>query len=339
MILPKILIYKERYLLDEFHVYEEGPCMDLFNVLQKCPDVVWEYNGALEDQYLSIFNAAYYIWSDMLRHSYPALKINEYADYISRHVHAHYRKVEAVLCVVRALMLNHPSSSVRQGLKDAIHKKAGDFYDHFFTLLPVTFHDHYPVPPSDAPALTKDYLERHCGEMKWREWTNGYAQKEVYEIVTNAGRLKEEKLNLLDAILEDAGKNGCRDAEAKFAEFRAKLEGMEDSILRYFYRPKESGHVACAPEPVTSKPAPAPKQDDTSAKRIQELEAEIKSLRAQLKKLEEENKRKDDYIARMKTQMQELGKRAGNDFNFDFDNPVGTAIGHVENLTIKYEKP
>ena len=75
MILPEILIYQHRFLLEEFHIDEEG-CYnkDLFENLLQCKDVVCELYGDLENQYLSIFNAAYYLCADIMRSKFPYLK-------------------------------------------------------------------------------------------------------------------------------------------------------------------------------------------------------------------------------------------------------------------------
>lgn len=330
MILPKILIYKERFSLDEFHMDSPGGNKDLFDALRKCKDVVWDFYGDLEGQYLSIFNAAYYIAVDMMSSELSYLKVNDYCDYVERKVRGHHRKVEAVLCMARALTLGHQSASFKQGLKDVLHEKMGEFYNCFFTQLPATF-THNPLTPlfspqfSYSPVLTYSYLEQHREEMEWKKWTNEFTDREVHEIVWKAGKSKEERLNLLDAILEDAKRNGCKNVEVRFSALRAKLEESADFPLGHLYRKKKD---------LPAEPAPAPQQEDTSTQRIQELEAEIASLKARMKELEEENRRKDENMARMKRQMSEHAQKANNDFTFD--KSVGTVVAHADNITIKY---
>ena len=89
MILPKILIYNERFSLRDFQVNKEGCNKYLFETLRKCEDVVLESEGDLEGQYLSIFNVAYHLCTDMVRSSLPQEihSCHVAVKYLSRHIY------------------------------------------------------------------------------------------------------------------------------------------------------------------------------------------------------------------------------------------------------------
>lgn len=332
MILPKILIYKERFSLDEFHMYEEGFNKDLFEVLLQCKDVLSLAYSDMEGQYLSIFNAAYYICADAIRSKLPFLKIKEYRDYVFWQTHAGSRKTDAVLCMVSVILSDYPSpEKTDTKLMEAIRNAVDNTFYADFTRLWHTSSsnchtrvwERYTVKPD---AFTEDFFIKNHDNLKWKKWTNDYSEREVREIVNNAGDLKEEKLNLMDAIIEDAKANGRTNVDKMFSHFYINLEcGMKDTPFGFVYRKKKD---------LPAEPAPALQQEDTSTQRIQELEAEIASLKARMKELEEENRRKDENMARMKRQMSEHAQKANNDFTFD--KSVGTVVAHADNITIKY---
>ena len=338
MMLPKILIYKERFSLDEFHVYDEGFNKDLFDVVSECKDVVSHALGDMEGQYLSIFNGAYYICADMMRNKLPFLKIKDYRDYARFQTRGSLHNADAVLCMVSVILSDYPFLAKDAGRLEEAFRTEVDraFYADFHRLWsPYSSKPYSRVWErySEKPdAFTEDFCLKNLGRLEWRKWTNGYSEREVREIVNKAGDLKEEKLNLLDAIIADAQAHGCKDADKRFSRFYAELEwGMEDSPFGNVYRKKK--HASVQPEPALAK------EEDTSAQRIGELEAEIKALQARVKELEEANSQKDEQIARMQKIADERDRKANNELNFGFDKSVGTAIGHVDNLTIKYEKP
>ena len=259
MILPKILIYKERFSLRALQVNTEGCNKYLFETLQKCGDVVLESEGDLEGQYLSIFNVAYHVCMDMVRNGLPHIKMEEYIRYIDKEARGGTKKVEAVLCLTRALTLRHSSSSFRQHMKESVRKHTGEFYDTFFTLLPAIYHDHYPDFSQLYPVLTEEYLQVNREHLHWGLWTNGYAVNEVWNLLDGVCVSKEEKLHVLDAIREKAASEG-QEADEKFMDLYARLQHQVDS------------------NPM------ADWMEDCSGKRILELEAEISRLKGVLAK-------------------------------------------------------
>lgn len=286
MMLPKILIYKERFSLDDFRVYEDGFNKNLFGVVSKFSNVVSDAVGDLEGQYLSIFNAAYYICADAMRSKLPFLKMKEYREYARFQTQGSLHNADAVLCMVSVILSDYPfPDNADDGLREAIRKEVDStFYADFFRSWDACsskgdsrLWERYAMKPD---AFTEDFCMQNLGGLEWKKWTNWYSEREVREIVCRTGDLKEEKLNLLDAIIADAQANGCKDADRRFSHFRAELEwGMEDSPFGYVYR---KNHVSVRSEPALP-------EEDTSAERIRELEAEAESLRARVKELEDAN--------------------------------------------------
>ena len=260
MILPKILIYNERFSLRDFQVNKEGCNKYLFETLRKCEDVVLESEGDLEGQYLSIFNVAYHLCTDMVRSSLPHIKMEEYIRYIGTEAKGGPKKVEAVLCLTRALTLRHSSSSFRQHMKESVRKHTGEFYDTFFTLLPAIFHDHYPDFSQLSPVLTEEYLQANRNHLDWGKWTHGYSVNDVWNLLETGCSTKEEKLHVLDAIREKAVSDGQENVHDKFLDLYARLHHQDDS------------------NPM------ADWMEDCSGKRILELEAEISRLKSVLAK-------------------------------------------------------
>lgn len=302
MILPKVLIYKQRFSLEEFYLDEDGYNKDLFETLLQCKDVVWEAYGDLEGQYLSIFNAAYYLCSDMMRSKYPYLKMNEYCNYIHSEVRGNSRKTDAVLCMILALLHDFYTSSMKTiKLREEICKRIDKgFYNKFFTLLPKDFNEKNEMiwcgPWLALLPLTEDYLKCHANKMAWKEWTDDFSEEGIRKLVMRVGISKEEKLNILDAIAMDMVNEECEDINGVLSHFYEEIGRLNDSIDGYQYRETgrtnmldELQRVQCRKNPLKEECEILKKENILKEKRISECEKKIEVLNKRLNELIKEN--------------------------------------------------
>lgn len=302
MILPKVLIYKQRFSLEEFYLDEEGYNKDLFEALLQCKDVVWESYGDLEGQYLSIFNAAYYLCSDIMRSKYPYLKIKEYCDYVRSEVRGDSNKMDAVFCVILALLHDYYTPSMKIiKLREAICKRVDkNFYNKFVSLLPADFKERYEQiwcgPWLALLPLTEDYLKCHANKMAWKEWTNDFSEEGLRILLMNAGVLKEEKLNILDAIAMDMVNEGREDVNEVLSQFYDEVGRLRDSIDGHQYRSVERTNmvselrkVQCCKNPLKEECYKLKKESELKDKRINECERKIDALNNRLNELIKEN--------------------------------------------------
>jgi hypothetical protein len=207
---------------------------------------VCELYGDLENQYLSIFNAAYYLCADIMRSKFPYLKTKEYCDYIRLNVHADTNKVDAVLCMIIAILHDFPFEK-RMKMIESFRKCVNNsFWNRFFIPLPSFNEKHHLIWCGSwlgTFPLTQIYLECNKNKLYWKKWTKDFSEGEIRNLVMNAGVSKEERLNLLDSMAIDIRNYGDEETKNIFLRFYDEISKEEDSNDGYKYRTKEESDI------------------------------------------------------------------------------------------------